>query len=77
MNWSNTIPSCAPSECFAAPSLGEALYFALLELDLIDEGQEAADHYTKRDIRHLRRWVSENRLTLAKFMGTTPDSLPF
>lgn len=67
--WRDTIPSGAPSECFDAASFGEALYQAVLELDLISEGQEAAQCYTKRQVRNLRKWVHDNRLTLADFTG--------
>lgn len=69
------MPKCAPSECFAAPTFGEALWQVVLELDLIDEGQEAAECYTERQVKSLRKWVWDNRLSLATFMGTTVDQL--
>lgn len=75
MNWRDTIPSGAPTECWDAPTFGEALYLGRIELDLIEEGQEAAGHYTKRQIRNLRKWLHDNRLSLAEFMGTTVDKL--
>jgi hypothetical protein len=47
--------------------LGEALYFAQLELHLIAVGQETADHYSRRDLARLRRWIADNRASLAAF----------
>lgn len=58
------IPKCAPDECHYAASFPEAVYFAQLELDLIDEGQEAAACYTKRQVASLRKFVRNNLASL-------------
>lgn len=67
--WLQTLPLCAPSECFEAPSFAEAVYFAKLELDLIDEGQDAARTYTKREVAALRKFVNDNRASLGAMHG--------
>ena len=69
------IPACAPSECFDSPTFEEAVYFARLELDLIDEGQEAAECYTKREVARLRKFVKDNRASLASFAGKESGSM--
>lgn len=63
------IPQCAPSECFEVSTFAEAVYFAQIELDLIDEGQEAAECYTKREIAALRKFVKNNLASLHSMHG--------
>lgn len=67
--WANAIPVCAPAECFEAPTFSEAVYFAALELDMIDEGQGAARAYTKREVAALRKFVKDNRASLGAMHG--------
>lgn len=62
--WRKSVPACAPSECHDAENLAEAAYMAKLELDLIDEGQEAALCYSGRQVALLRKFVSDNQSSL-------------
>ena len=56
--WHSSMPNCFFPD---ADTLEEALSQASLELDLIDEGQEAAECYTAAEVKSLRKWVNDNR----------------
>lgn len=58
--WRKTIPKCAPSECFEAATLEESIHYAVIELDLIKEKQEASTNYTKKQVKLLRKWIKDN-----------------
>lgn len=59
--WHKAIPDCAPSECFDSITFCEAMMYIRIELDLIEEGQEAAQAYTKRQVAQLRKCLKDNR----------------
>lgn len=50
-------------------SFAEVVWDAQIELDLIAEGQEAAEHYTRRQVRQLQKFVNDNRAALADSGG--------
>lgn len=62
--WRMSIPVCLADSCGDAVCLGEAVWFAILELDLIEEGQEAAECYTKREVKQIRKFIKDNQLSL-------------
>lgn len=52
------IPPCLCYDPFM--SFDEVVWFAIIELDLIDEGQEAANYYSKREVAQVRRFVAKH-----------------
>jgi hypothetical protein len=59
MNWRNKIPTCLVGAVDDATTLDEARWLARIELDLVEEGEEAADDYTPRDVAAIRRFAAE------------------
>ena len=58
MNWMNKVPTCLVGTVDDAKTLDEAKWLARIELDLIEEGEEAADAYSPREVQQIRRFVS-------------------
>ena len=53
------MPACLSSTSVDdAETLKEARWLARIELDLIEEGEEAADDYTPAEVAQIRRFVS-------------------
>lgn len=42
-----------------APTPAELVNIVRIELDLIEEGQEAAEHYTQADVAKIRRFLKK------------------
>ncbi len=56
MTWRRKLPAClVGTSVDDAKSLAEARRLAQIELDLIEEGQDAADDYTAAEVRQIRR----------------------
>jgi len=58
------IPGCLCYDPFM--TFDEVVWFAIIELDLIDERQEAANYYTKREVNQLRHFVGKHYSGRAK-----------
>ena len=39
----------------------ELIHLVRIELDLIEEGQDGTQHYTRRDLATIRRWLQKRR----------------
>lgn len=56
------IPKCLDFDPYM--TFAEVVWHAQIELDLIAEGQEAAECYTKREVRQIQKFVRDNRASL-------------
>ena len=59
MDWRQRIPTCLIGAVDDATTLDEARWLARIELDLIEEGEEAAADYTPREVAVIRRFAAE------------------
>lgn len=50
-------PAAVKAGALDGRSVDESIALVETELDLIEEGQEAAEHYTKREIAQIREWL--------------------
>ncbi len=57
-DWRTAVPACFDYDPFM--TFSEVVWHAQIELDLIEEGQEAAECYTKRQVKQLRKFVKDN-----------------
>lgn len=63
-NYKKAFQSC-PTNCNAGfdwigmPTIGDLVSCMETELDLIEEGQDGAEEYTKRDIAAMKRWIKK------------------
>jgi len=60
--WEKDVPAFFVYDPFA--TFHDVVWSAQIELDLIAEGQEAAEHYTKRQVKQLQKFVNVNRAFL-------------
>lgn len=61
-DWRSSLPmAIGKTGADDARSLEEAVAIATIELDLISEGQEAASHYTKKEIAIIKKWLNAHR----------------
>lgn len=58
-DWRKLVPTCLGGE--DADNLQDMVWAAVLELDLIKEGQEAATHYSKKEIEEIRKFIQNNQ----------------
>ena len=59
-NWLDTVPDCLAGDVCDAADLEEAVALATTQLDLIHEGQDGTEHYTRRDVRAIEKWIKNN-----------------
>ena len=60
MSFRQRIPTCLvrTGAVDEATTLAEARWLARIELDLIEEGEEAADDYTMKEVDAIRRFAA-------------------
>jgi hypothetical protein len=56
------IPTCLDYDPYM--TFAEVVWHAQIELDLIAEGQDGTEHYTKREVRQIQKFVNDNRASL-------------
>jgi len=56
----NAMPAClVGSGCDDARTVEDLAFGARIELDLIEECQDGTEHYTKREIASIRRFIKK------------------
>jgi hypothetical protein len=61
MDWRNKIPTClVGTSVDDATTLAEARWLARIELDLIAEGEEAADDYAAAEVRQIQQFAAKD-----------------
>ena len=58
-DWRNKIPTCLVGAVDDAATLDEARWLARIELDLVEEEEDAADDYTPREVAAIRRFAAQ------------------
>lgn len=62
MNWLDEcpeVPPCLLGDICDARTLEEAVHLAVIQLDLIEEGQDGTGDYTPADVKRIRRWIAK------------------
>lgn len=66
--WRQTIPTCLIGGSIDdAKTLDEAIHLAKIDLDLIEEGQDGTEEYTRGDVRDIRKWIKRAEALLEEF----------
>lgn len=60
-DWRQSIPACLVGDIDDAADLAEAVHLAVCQLDLIEEGQDGTEHYTRQNVRQIKKWIAEHR----------------
>lgn len=60
-DWRESVPACLVGDIDDAGDLAEAVHLAVCQLDLIEEGQDGTEHYTRHNIRQIKRWIAANQ----------------
>ena len=56
----DSIPDCLVGSVADAQTFDDAVWLARIELDLIEEGQEAAEAYSAKEVQQIRRFVKRH-----------------
>lgn len=59
-DWIKTAPACLIGDIEDATTIEQAVSLARVQLDLIEERQDGTEHYTKANIKSIRRWIESN-----------------
>lgn len=53
-------PDCLSADICDARDLDEAVWLAIIQLDLIEEGQDGTEHYTSKNVKEIKAWIKAN-----------------